>query len=729
MLPPASLPDNFLHIRLTLIKQTPIYMKKIYTLLLVAAAAASYTQVQRAIPRNAQAEKQLLKKLETSVQKNNAGSSSSMSSKPSAGAWQALCGSMNVYGMLLSGQRPLQFNKALNAISFVHRKSDYYNESPALPSFAKSGVIVAEISSNGGASWDSTCIYSDANNWGRYPQGAIYSAPGNTLISNAQIIGTGVTVDNGGFSGSWYASKSINGYSASAGTITAQQQFFSFNQGPYTTTMPRHGWMCQGFTICDNGKIYAAGVQGQDLQGTSELTAYAVATGSFNGVAVDWSIETLVPPAIKKSDSVSLHITEPKLCFNAAGTIGYLVGSAALRTATLSNRCYQPIIYKIDKTSNANATWTLLPAFDFNVQFAEVAAHLEPTYLSAPVNGQSVAALPFLTEYDIAVDNYGRLHLAAVFCSGYSDHVDSLQYYGTFTTSINPAEAYRWKHTAGKRPYIYDFIGGADKPWKLVLVDSLSSETPGFVSGDPGYQENPWDEDGGQKIPVDARLQMSRNESGDVIVFSFTQSDTAFTNQQFKYNTLPDLHLRALHVFNPCNELLSQRINASSADINVRSRATLHYASPNFPSTNTGTNSASGTYTVHAKLPLTITNSNPYSQLTNNCTWFSNENLPFKFTVPGSECTGLEKLTEKLMNVEMYPNPAQNQVVLEFGNLVNEDVIISVIDISGKMVTKIAIKEAYGPKTINLTDVQKGLYFVSIQSKNGTISTKKLVIE
>lgn len=81
------------------------------------------------------------------------------------------------------------------------------------------------------------------------------------------------------------------------------------------------------------------------------------------------------------------------------------------------------------------------------------------------------------------------------------------------------------------------------------------------------------------------------------------------------------------------------------------------------------------------------------------------------------------------MNVEMYPNPAQNQVVLEFGNLVNEDVIISVIDISGKMVTKIAIKEAYGPKTINLTDVQKGLYFVSIQSKNGTISTKKLVIE
>ena len=703
-------------------------MKKIYTLLLLTAAAIGYSQVQRALPRNAQAEKQMLKKLEDTPVKNSSVTAAALQGKPSAGTWQALCGSMNVYGMLFSGQHPLQYNKALNAISFVHRKSDYYNESPLLQSNARSGVIVAEISTNGGTSWDSTCIYSNAANWGRYPQGAIYSAPGTTLLSNAQIIGSGVAVDNAGFSGSWYASKSLNGYNSSAGTLTAQQQFFGFNQGPYTTVMPRHGWMCYGFTICDNGSIYACGVQGQDLQGTNELTAYAVASGSFNGQTVDWKIDTLVPPALVKSDGISLHITEPKLAFNKSGSIGYLVGSAVLNTATLSNRCYQPIVYKIDKTTNANATWTLLPAFDFNAQFAEVAAHLEPTYLSAPLNGQSIAALPFLTEYDIAVDNTGRLHLAALFCSGYSDHVDSLQYYGTYTTSINPTEAYRWKHAPGQRPYLYDFIGGAAQPWKLLLIDSLSSESPGFVSGNPGYQDNPWDPDDGQKIPVDARIQLSRSDSGDVIVFSYTQSDSLFTNQQFKYNNLPDLYLRALHNYNPCNESLSQRVNAASSDNNVRTRATLHYMSPVLASKSNPVYSYLDTYTISAKVPLTITNSNPYSQLTNNCTWVNNQLWNFRFTKPQG-CTDVSEISKKQLHFSMYPNPAQNEVMFEFGEVVKEGVTILIADLSGKTVSKTIISEAYGEKTFNLTAVQKGLYLVSIIDKSGVISAKKLVIE
>lgn len=703
-------------------------MKKIYTLLLLTAAAGSYSQVQRALPRNAQAEKQILKKLENTPVKNSSGTA--MLAKPSAGTWQALCGSMNVYGMMFSGQHPLQYNKAVNAISFVHRKSDFYNESPQLQSNARSGVIVAEISTNGGTSWDSTCIYSNSTNWGRYPQGAIYSAPGNTLISNAQIIGSGVTVDNAAFSGSWYASKALNGYSSSAGTLTAQQQFFGFNQGPYTTVMPRHGWMCYGFTICDDGSIYACGVQGQDLQGTNELTAYAVASGSFNGQTVDWKIDTLVPPALMKSDGISLHITEPKLAFNKSGTIGYLVGSAVLNSATLSNRCYQPIVYKIDKTANANATWTLLPAFDFNAQFPEVAAHLEPTYLSAPVNGQSIAVLPFLTEYDIAVDNYGRLHLAALFCSGYSDHVDSLQYYGTYTTSINPTEAYRWKHLPGQRPYLYDFIGGGAQPWKLLLIDSLSSESPGFVSGNPGYQDNPWDQDEGQKIPIDARIQLSRSDSGEVIVFSYTQSDTLFTNSQFKYNNLPDVHLRAIHIYNPCNEMLSQqRFNASLPDNNVRTRATLHYMSPTLPFCTTQFTGTSGNYTVTAKVPLTITNSNPYSQLTNNCTWFTNEIWKFKFTIPEAGCTGISEIANQHLLISMYPNPAKDELMFEFGEKVKDGVTIVIVDLSGKIISKTVISEAFGQKAINLTDVQKGMYLVSIIDKSGVISAKKLVIE
>lgn len=704
-------------------------MKKLYSFAALLLTVSLQAQVQRAIPRNAQLEAQRLKQSERQASASfhvAAGGGA----RPSASQWQLLTGSMNVYGMLQSGQHPLQYNKQLNAVSFIHRKSDFYNETPQLPVTARSGVIIAEVSANGGLTWDSTCIYASANNWGRYPQGALYNPTGNSSISNAQVIGCGVTVDNAGFSGCWYASKSLSAFTTTAGTLSAQQQYYTFNQGPYSTVMPRHGWMYQGFTITGDGLIHASGVQGQDLQGTAELTAFAVATGSFNGTTVDWKIDTLVPPAVKKSDSISLHINEPKMAWNAAGTIGYLVGTGVLRTGTLSNRSYQPIVYKIDKTVNANATWTLLPAIDFNATFSVVTNHLEQTYLTAPVNGQSVAALPYVAEYDVSVDQLNRLHLGAIFCSGYSDHVDSLQYFGTYTTSINPTEAYRWKHIPGHRPYLYDFIHVGASAWKLVLVDSLSSESPGFVSGDPGYQDNPWDEDANQKIPIDARLQMSRTENGNVILFSYAQSDSLFTNQQFKYNNLPDVYLRAMRIDNFCGEVVSNRVNATVNDNTIRTRATLHYMSPTLPDFSITINPFQpSTYSVTGKVPLTVTNSNPYSQLTNNATWFSNAAYNFQFYAIADDCTGIIEQKNSGKTFEVLPNPAQDRVFIRFSEQLDSEATITLVDLTGKIIKQNKISGADLHYEMDLEGLQMGMYFISIFDKSGQFASKKLVIE
>lgn len=127
--------------------------------------------------------------------------------------WGLLTGSSNCYGQLVSSQRPLSYNPELNAVAFIHRKSDYYTESPALPSTAKTGVIVANVSTDWGTTWDSTAIWANATNWGRYPQGGIYNPANNTSISNAYVLGTGPTVAGTVWSGNYYTSKKLNTFS------------------------------------------------------------------------------------------------------------------------------------------------------------------------------------------------------------------------------------------------------------------------------------------------------------------------------------------------------------------------------------------------------------------------------------------------------------------------------------------------------------------------------------
>src|SRR5690606_13482786 len=128
-------------------------------------------------------------------------------------------------------------------------------------------------------------------------------------------------------------------------------------------------------------------------------------------------------------------------------------------------------------------TWTLIPGLDFNTHFKNLTFSLAQRPVTHPTITGSTTALPFTSAFDIAVDINNLLHLGIVFMSGYSDHVDSLTYYSTFETSINPTENYKWPHVPGARPYIYDFVGDGTKVWEVLTIDSISSETPGFLVG------------------------------------------------------------------------------------------------------------------------------------------------------------------------------------------------------------------------------------------------------
>ena len=132
-----------------------------------------------------------------------------------------------------------------------------------------------------------------------------------------------------------------------------------------------------------------------------------------------------------------------------------------------SNRGLQPIIYK---TNNSGQSRALISGIDFNVPAS--APVLRPL---AGVDADPTLKIPFVDDFDMAVDKNNNLHLGLILASKASSHNNSLQYISQFNTSFNPNDEYNWKHIQGYRTYLYDFYGDGSNSWKYTLVDSFSA--------------------------------------------------------------------------------------------------------------------------------------------------------------------------------------------------------------------------------------------------------------
>jgi hypothetical protein len=653
----------------------------------------------------------------------SAESEKSASLPPSTINWNLLTGSMNIYGMLLSESQPLQYNDNVNAISYIHRKSASYTPSPALPATANSGVIVAMISTNWGTTFDSTCLYANATDWGRYPHGAVYSPAGNTNIANAYVVGSGPTVAGSNFSGNFYASKQLNVFDNVASAAPNAQQFFPFAQ---TGSVTNHGWSRCSFSSTDDGVMRSAGLLQADNTTLAALRGYAIAKGIFTGGTFTWSTDTIIPPAaIEPTSGDKVLGFAPQMAWNESGTIGYFVTIGSLASATSQNIGQHPIIYK---TTNSGASWSLLSGIDFNsLAMKPIIDHLAST------NADTTKASPFFSDWDITVDANGKLHLGAVMFSHSSINLDSLNFLQQFS---NGGELYRWGHTPGNRPYLYDFIGDGTGPWSFVTVDSISSEQAGASSGDPGFNENPWDPTGtgGSKTNnVDHRIQLGRTPDGQYLTFSWVESDTNFTNAGRKYNSIPNIKTRCMAIGSGTNmyqvsptELNVTKVAAGTgtANTNVANRATMSYMSPV-----TGSAAVSGN-TVDIHTPLVITNSNPFSQLTNNTTWYQNGKLSYVFASITTTVNGVAENSNSASNSVIYPNPASNNAVLAIDLKDNSTVDVVVLNTIGQVVktNKAQGQIGYNNINIDLTGLSTGIYMVNVKVGNAT-STKKLVVQ
>ncbi len=616
-------------------------------------------------------------------------------------------GAMNVFSYLYAQSKPLQYNKALNAVSFLSRKSTTYTPS----SNNNSGAIVALYSTNLGTTWNETCMWTNATNLGRFPSGGIYNPPGNTNINNAYMVAHGPCTDGTGWVGVYYASKPIT----TPGTTTpgADQQFHDAN----APILKKHHYTLWSNRIIDGGLVRGMGMIINDINGTTNITygprGTAMLKGMFNAGAFVWSVDSFCPPVNVRSDGSRITNEYGMQAWNDNGTVGYVVvlGSRSGTGPTMNG--FQPIVYV---TTNSGTTWSLLPANDFAdpCQFKGVNDRMyslgSTSVVCANFNGSE--------DWDVAVDANGQLHIATMAYGHYSNHVDSLNYRNTFTT-----EQYSYSHTPFDHPTIYDFYTKPSGGWDYHIVDSMGTEGPSGTSGQPGYNTNPWaGASATSKMELLARIQMSRTDDGAKLFYSWTESDSTVVG--LKWNIYPDINMKGYDVN---AKMVTPRMNITSGVTGADQQAYFHFMS----STAVGASSSCVT------IPYTITYNATNNGVAAVDTYYLDgiQVCPSNFSVtpmsPKMACvTSVQNNNSVNYQVMSFPNPADKATTIVVGLQEASNFEVALYSPIGQLVDTYKMNGQVGSNEINidLSNLSSGIYFYNVKV-GASVVTKKLVVQ
>jgi hypothetical protein len=77
------------------------------------------------------------------------------------------------------------------------------------------------------------------------------------------------------------------------------------------------------------------------------------------------------------------------------------------------------------------------------------------------------------------------------------------------------------------------------------------------------------------------------------------------------------------------------------------------------------------------------------------------------------------------MEIEIYPNPTQNEVTINLSSFKNEKVRIRVFDIYGKLIQD--LQSTNSIEKVDFSSSKSGMYLISIESKDG-ISQQKVMV-
>jgi len=642
-----------------------------------------------------------------------------------------LASSIEIFNMKDSYSKILSYDPYSESVCFIQCKSPSYQASPANESNA--GTIVAYLGKNNGTNWDSTVLWSSQNSVhkARYPQGGIFNPLNQSNIDNCYIVSTGRVLGGIPISniGNFYASKSAS--LTPKNTAGADEQYMSktLNYGSSTSpNMTKHDATSYAFSVTDDGKVRSVGSLYSDISATAlsgqGFRGSFLASGNFNSGVFVWTPDSFIPSCVVRTDGAKQLHQGCRMAFNSIGSTGYMVMIGALQSATLSNRGWQPIVYK---TTNSGITWTLMNGIDFNTTGWE--------YLLksiSPVNSNTNLTIPYFNVnegFDITVDKDNNLHIFTTVIGTSSTHQDSLTSTASYT--IDGDYGYNWPYKNTKWPYLIDFIGDGSNPWSYKIIDSVGSqgEWPGHsLVNNPIWCDNSMPVAGLCIKATDMRLQLSRDLNGEHILYSWAESDTLFPANNSKWNRIPNIKTRAMRVLDKSISAEEYTVTNPPVGANglVKDNAYFYYMS----SLSKGycTSNSRATFTV----PYSVTNNifkNPNSIAE---TFYANGLLEFNFPINNSvNCaTHLNEFITHQIQLNVYPNPASENTHVQISLEEKTNVTLEIHNTIGQLVYSDRMKCVAGENKININVGQfaSGVYLIKLKTEKAE-AVKKLIVE
>ena len=256
----------------------------------------------------------------------------------------------------------------------------------------------------------------------------------------------------------------------------------------------------------------------------------------------------------------------------------------------------------------------------------------------------------------------------------------------------------------------------------------MTSEGIGSRTTDAGYGENPWDADptpgqNNRKIKIDARLQMSRTPDGQYLIYTWSESNPAFTTGGKNWNVLPNIKARMMNVSTGSISPIKIDLTGFSTG-DIANRAMFQCVSPKCKLI--GTSVSGNVLGTTVSLPITVSNSAPYAQLTPNSHWFNCSVLAFTVSAVGIA----ENASTSVGNSIIYPNPANTNATLKINLISNSKVTIEIFNTIGQMVRLVNTEAHVGDNELkmDLAGLRSGIYIVNVKLDNVS-SSKKLIID
>lgn len=383
----------------------------------------------------------------------------------------------NVYSIVTTEQNQVYSHNDLDLVTFIHRND--------LNTFGgSSGHIRYDVSIDGGLSFNNDIgeMNPALTRPARYPNVTGHVPPGTTNPLDALLVYIAPTLDpQPDFDGHVAGVSSIV---TSGAPTTTTETYYNLGIDSYLPA-----GLCQGLP----GEYWCVD-RDYDAPALSPIGEFFINKGTWNTVTndVDWVRHDTIYPDHSTSFDGAAKITGTNISFSPDGQTGWIAWLGDLNGQTDST--FMPVFMK---STDGGETWGAPVEFNLNTIpwiYDTIRAFWTDSTNAPASSGRATTAF----DCDLVVDNQGNPHLAVVIGSG-STTLDNTPGY-----SIVP-------NTVKFMADVWTPDGGLT--WEVAYLSPVLCFRGEFGTGDP--------------VPMDNNPQIARNPLGNLIFYSWVDSDTA----------------------------------------------------------------------------------------------------------------------------------------------------------------------------------------------------------